>query len=79
MVHQIFPGFAKRFLASSDWHQEQYGIRPLFGLFWNLCINSSDGHGFAGTGHAGTGAGDQIVTRDIPVPVPAGNGYVTGT
>ena len=45
---------------------------------------SSDGHGFenphgfAGTGHAGTGAGDQIVTRDIPVPVWVGDGYVTG-
>jgi len=37
----------------------------------------SDGHGFVGTGHAGTGTGDQIVTRDIPIPVPAGNGYVT--
>jgi len=45
----------------------------------------SDGHrfenpcGFAGMGHVGTGAGDQIVTRDIPVPIPVGNGYVTGT
>jgi hypothetical protein len=45
----------------------------------NGWVTTSDGHGFACTGHAGTGAGDQIVTRDIPVPVPAGNGYVTGT
>ena len=37
----------------------------------------SDGHGFVGTGHAGTGEGDQIVTHDIPIPVPAGDGYVT--
>ena len=29
----------------------------------------SDGHGFAGTGHAGTGVGDQMVTCDIPIPV----------
>jgi len=35
--------------------------------------------GFAGTGHAGTGAGDQIVIRDIPVPIWAGDGYVTGS
>jgi hypothetical protein len=48
-------------------------------------IPDSDGHGFenpcgfAGTGHAGTGTGDHFVTRDIPVPVPAGDGYVTGT
>ena len=45
----------------------------------DLTATSSDGHGFAGTGHAGTGAGDQIVTRDIPVPVWAGDGYVTGS
>ena len=37
----------------------------------------SDGHGFAATGHTGTGEGDQIVTRDIPIPVLAGDGYVT--
>jgi len=42
--------------------------------------SSSDGHGFenpcgfAGTGLTGTGAGHQIVTRDIPVPVWAGDG-----
>jgi hypothetical protein len=40
---------------------------------------TSDGHGFENPcGFAGTGAGDQIDTRDIPAPVPAGNGYVTG-
>ena len=45
----------------------------------------SDGHGFenpcrfAGTGHAGTGAGDQILTRDLPVPVWAGDGSVIGS
>jgi hypothetical protein len=37
-----------------------------------------DGHRFAGTGSTDTGAGDQIVTRDIPVPVLAGDGSVTG-
>lgn len=40
IVQQKFPGFAKRFLASADWHFERYGIRPLFGLFWNVCINA---------------------------------------
>ena len=34
----------------------------------------SDGHGFAGTGPTGTGAGHQNVTRDIPVPVSVGDG-----
>ena len=42
-------------------------------------FSRSDGHGFVGMGHAGTGAGDQIVTRDIPVPIWAGDGYVTGS
>jgi len=47
--------------------------------------DNSDGHGFenpcgfTGTGHAGTGAGDQIVTRDLPIPVWAGDGSVTGS
>ncbi len=45
-----------------------------------LVSKPSDGHRFenpcryAGTGLTGTGAGHQIVTRDIPVPVWAGDG-----
>ena len=44
---------------------------------------SSDDHGyenpcgFTGTGVTGTGAGDEICTRDLPVPVWAGDGSVT--
>jgi len=51
----------------------------------NWTLKCSDGHGFenlcgfTGMGHAGTGTGDQIVTRDIPVPVWVGDRYVTGT
>ena len=33
--------------------------------------------GFTGTGVTGTGAGDEIFTRDLPVPVWAGDGSVT--
>jgi hypothetical protein len=33
--------------------------------------------GFAGTGVTGTGTGDEIFTRDLPVPVWAGDGSVT--
>lgn len=36
----MFPGVALRFTESAHWHQKQYGIEPLFGLFWNLCINA---------------------------------------
>jgi hypothetical protein len=36
-----------------------------------------DGCGFAGTGVTGTGAGDKIFTRDLPVPIWAGDGSVT--
>ncbi len=39
MVKLIFPGVAKRFDTSAQWHKETYDIEPLFGYFWNLCIN----------------------------------------
>ncbi|KAF8889786.1 hypothetical protein BD779DRAFT_1671567 [Infundibulicybe gibba] len=39
MVRLMFPGVAERLETSADWHQEQYGIRPQFDLFWNLCVN----------------------------------------
>jgi hypothetical protein len=35
----MFPGVRDRFLRSAKWHKERYGIVPLFGLYWNLCIN----------------------------------------
>jgi hypothetical protein len=46
---------------------------------------TSDDHGydnpcgFAGTGVTGAGEGHNILTRDLPVPVWAGDGYVTGS
>jgi hypothetical protein len=40
MVTIMFPGVAARFLADARWHEERYGIKPLFGLFWNMCINA---------------------------------------
>ncbi|KAF8173480.1 hypothetical protein BJ912DRAFT_931921 [Pholiota molesta] len=39
IVKLVFPGVAERFNKSAQWHQEVYGITPIFGLFWNLCIN----------------------------------------
>lgn len=39
MVTAFFPGVAKRFQESADWHRAKYGIEPHFGLFWNLCVN----------------------------------------
>jgi hypothetical protein len=44
---------------------------------------ASDGHGnvnpcgIAGTGVTGTGTGEKNITRDVPVPVLAGDGSVT--
>jgi hypothetical protein len=40
IVAQVFPGVAARFLADAAWHKERYGISPMFGLFWNLCLNA---------------------------------------
>ncbi|KAF9471692.1 hypothetical protein BDN70DRAFT_819685 [Pholiota conissans] len=39
VVKLMFPGVAERFLRSAEWHEAQHGIKPLFGLFWNLCYN----------------------------------------
>jgi hypothetical protein len=37
----MFPGIAKRFDASVRWHSRHNpGVEPLFGVFWNLCINA---------------------------------------
>ncbi|KAJ7249159.1 hypothetical protein B0H12DRAFT_1234820 [Mycena haematopus] len=40
LVTTVFPGVAARFNADAKWHFERYGICPLFGLFWNLCLNA---------------------------------------
>ncbi|KAF4617984.1 hypothetical protein D9613_012956 [Agrocybe pediades] len=39
LVITMFPGVALRTLRTAEWHEKKHGIRPLFGLFWNLCIN----------------------------------------
>jgi hypothetical protein len=38
-TRQIFPGVVERFQKSAEWHKE-HGAQPLFGAFWNLCINA---------------------------------------
>ena len=54
-------------------------ISPLLGTV----ARDSDAHGyrdpcgFMGTGVMGAGAGHQIFTRDVPIPVWAGDGSVT--
>ncbi|KAF8144017.1 hypothetical protein K438DRAFT_1993263 [Mycena galopus ATCC 62051] len=40
VVTDVFPGVAERFLKDAAWHKERYGIEPLFGLFWNFCVNA---------------------------------------
>ena len=36
----MFPGVAERVEASAAWHEKNHCIKPLFGVFWNLCINA---------------------------------------
>ncbi|KAJ6530695.1 hypothetical protein B0H19DRAFT_1384612 [Mycena capillaripes] len=40
LVELVFPGVAARFKADAAWHKARYDIEPLFGLFWNLCLNA---------------------------------------
>ncbi|KAJ7769625.1 hypothetical protein DFH07DRAFT_768895 [Mycena maculata] len=40
VVKTVFPGVAARFEADAKWHKDRYGIDPMFGLFWNLCLNA---------------------------------------
>ncbi|KAF8236818.1 hypothetical protein L208DRAFT_1524221, partial [Tricholoma matsutake] len=40
VVWQGFPGVAEHFNESSSWYKKR-GIAPLFGVYWNLCINTS--------------------------------------
>ncbi|KAF8220690.1 hypothetical protein L208DRAFT_1035742, partial [Tricholoma matsutake] len=40
VVRQVFPRVAKHFDESSSWYKKR-GIMPLFGVYWNLCINAS--------------------------------------
>ncbi|KAJ7688131.1 hypothetical protein B0H17DRAFT_1135786 [Mycena rosella] len=40
VVEIVFPGIAHQFKQDAKWHEEHYGIKPMFGLFWNLCLNA---------------------------------------
>ncbi|KAJ7638083.1 hypothetical protein B0H17DRAFT_1149285 [Mycena rosella] len=40
VVEIVFPGIAHQFKQDAKWHEECYGIKPFFGLFWNLCFNA---------------------------------------
>ena len=35
----VFPAVAKRYRKLAAWHKATYGIEPLFGGFWNFCLN----------------------------------------
>ena len=39
-MRQVFPGVAERFDKSARWYKER-GVEPLFGVYWNLCINAA--------------------------------------
>ncbi|KAK6969205.1 hypothetical protein R3P38DRAFT_2671227 [Favolaschia claudopus] len=39
VVEIVFPGVAERFRADAAWHKQHHGIEPMFGLFWNFCLN----------------------------------------
>ncbi|RXW21044.1 hypothetical protein EST38_g4821 [Candolleomyces aberdarensis] len=39
VLRAFMPEIADRYKRCAEWHQEKYGVTPLFGLFWNFCIN----------------------------------------
>lgn len=36
-----FPKVAEFYEECAEYHKRVYDVQPLFGLFWNMCINSS--------------------------------------
>ncbi|KAJ7226363.1 hypothetical protein B0H12DRAFT_1077795 [Mycena haematopus] len=40
VIRIAFPGIAARFEKDAEWHFQRYGIRPMFGYFWNFCWNA---------------------------------------
>ncbi|KAJ7158204.1 hypothetical protein C8R43DRAFT_847771, partial [Mycena crocata] len=40
MVRIVWPGLAARCDEDIDFHRNEYGIEPLFSLFWNFCLNA---------------------------------------
>ncbi|KAJ7671371.1 hypothetical protein DFH06DRAFT_114659 [Mycena polygramma] len=41
VIRTVWPGLAARVEEEAEWHFQKHGIRPLFGLFWNLCWNAA--------------------------------------
>ncbi|KAF7333522.1 hypothetical protein MVEN_02368400 [Mycena venus] len=39
IIRILFPRIAARFEEDAAWHEKEYNIRPLFGYFWNFCLN----------------------------------------
>ncbi|KAJ6596573.1 hypothetical protein B0H10DRAFT_2197131 [Mycena sp. CBHHK59/15] len=39
-VQTVFPGVAKQFRKDAQVHWEKHKIKPMFGLFWNFCLNT---------------------------------------
>ncbi|KAJ7177263.1 hypothetical protein C8R43DRAFT_1230274 [Mycena crocata] len=40
IVRIVWPGLAARFEEEAAWHKRESGIEPLFGYFWNFCLNA---------------------------------------
>jgi hypothetical protein len=40
LIRTVFPGVARRFDISAEYYRE-IGIEPLFGVYWNLCVNAA--------------------------------------
>ncbi|KAH9835168.1 uncharacterized protein C8Q71DRAFT_764447 [Rhodofomes roseus] len=38
-VEAVFPAIFQRFKKSAEWHAENTGFYPLFGGFWDFCLN----------------------------------------
>ncbi|KIY60753.1 hypothetical protein CYLTODRAFT_495533, partial [Cylindrobasidium torrendii FP15055 ss-10] len=39
IVRSFFPGIFRRYMRCIDYMRRTYGISPLYGLFWQFCIN----------------------------------------
>lgn len=39
---QQFPGIARRYARCCEYMEAEYKITPLYGLFWNFCLNWND-------------------------------------
>lgn len=41
-----FPGIRNRYMQAADYMKRQYGIAPMYGLYWNFCLNWGRGSQF---------------------------------